>query len=292
MDGFFNIYKEKGYTSFDVCNKIKHLFKEKKVGHTGTLDPNAVGVMQIAVGRATKLLPIFEDHIKIYEPTIHFGILTDTLDPEGKIIKEEDVPNFTLDDVKKKLEILKNKTTQIPPIYSAIKVNGKKLYEYARENKEVEIKERPIKIYELEAISDLYYEDGYLALKLRMKVSKGFYVRSLVRDLANELNTIGIMSDLVRIQTGDFNILNSKKLSEISCDDLMKIEDVFSEYPRFNARPYLVPLIKNGIMLDERQMTCDCPFTVYFEDKLLAIYAPKDDRYYRVQYFGDSHENN
>ena len=125
-----------------------------------------------------------------------------------------------------------------------------------------------------------------------MKVSKGFYVRSLVRDLANELNTIGIMSDLVRIQTGDFNILNSKKLSEISCDDLIKIEDVFSKYPRFNARPYLVPLIKNGIMLDERQMTCDCPFTVYFEDKLLAIYAPKDDKYYRVQYFGDSHENN
>lgn len=287
MDGFFNIYKEKGYTSFDVCNKIKHMFHEKKVGHTGTLDPNAVGVMQIACGKATKLLPLLEDHYKIYEPTIHFGILTDTLDPEGKIIKEENVPKFTIEDVLSKLEILKSRTTQLPPLYSAIKVNGKKLYEYARENKEVEIKERPVKIYELGVISDLYYEDGYLALKLKMKVSKGFYVRSLVRDLAAELGTIGIMSDLVRIQTGDFDINNAKKLSEVNESDLISVEEVFKKYPRFNAKPYLVPLIKNGIMLDERQMTCDTPFSVYFEGKLIAIYAPLKDKYYRVQYFGE-----
>lgn len=288
MDGFFNIYKEKGYTSFDVCNKIKHMFHEKKVGHTGTLDPNAVGVMQISVGRATKLLPLLEDHTKVYEPTIHFGILTDTLDPEGKIIEEASVPSFSLSDVKAKLEILKGRTTQLPPIYSAIKVNGKKLYEYARENKNVEIKERPVKIYELDTVSDLYYEDGYLALKLHMKVSKGFYVRSLVRDLATLLNTIAIMSDLVRIETGDFKLKDAIKLSHLKESNLISVEDVFLKYPRFDAKDYLVPLIKNGIMLDERQMSCRSPFTVYHNNKLLAIYAPSDDNeYYRVQYFGD-----
>lgn len=288
MDGFFNIYKEKGYTSFDVCNKIKHMFHEKKVGHTGTLDPNAVGVMQIAVGRATKLLPLLEDHTKVYEPTIHFGILTDTLDPEGKIIEEASVPSFSLSDVKAKLEILKGRTTQLPPIYSAIKVNGKKLYEYARENKDVEIKERPVKIYELDTVSDLYYDDGYLALKLHMKVSKGFYVRSLVRDLATLLNTIAIMSDLVRIETGDFKLKDAIKLSHLKESNLISVEDVFLKYPRFDAKDYLVPLIKNGIMLDERQMSCRSPFSVYHNNKLLAIYAPSDDnKYYRVQYFGD-----
>lgn len=288
MDGFFNIYKEKGYTSFDVCNKIKHMFHEKKVGHTGTLDPNAVGVMQIAVGRATKLLPLLEDHTKVYEPTIHFGILTDTLDPEGKIIEEASVPSFSLSDVKAKLEILKGRTTQLPPIYSAIKVNGRKLYEYARENKDVEIKERPVKIYELDTVSDLYYEDGYLALKLHMKVSKGFYVRSFVRDLATLLNTIAIMSDLVRIETGDFKLKDAIRLSHLKESNLISVEDVFLKYPRFDAKDYLVPLIKNGIMLDERQMSCRSPFTVYHNNKLLAIYAPLDDNnYYRVQYFGD-----
>lgn len=288
MDGFFNIYKEKGYTSFDVCNKIKHMFHEKKVGHTGTLDPNAVGVMQIAVGRATKLLPLLEDHTKVYEPTIHFGILTDTLDPEGKIIEEASVPSFSLSDVKAKFEILKGRTTQLPPIYSAIKVNGKKLYEYARENKDVEIKERPVKIYELDTVSDLYYEDGYLALKLHMKVSKGFYVRSFVRDLATLLNTIAIMSDLVRIETGDFKLKDAIRLSHLKESNLISVEDVFLKYPRFDAKDYLVPLIKNGIMLDERQMSCRSPFTVYHNNKLLAIYAPLDDNnYYRVQYFGD-----
>lgn len=287
MDGFFNIFKEKGYTSFDVCNKIKHIFKEKKVGHTGTLDPNATGVMQIAVGRATKLLPLLEDHVKVYEPTIHFGILTDTLDPDGKIIEQKTVPSFTIKDVDNALQKLKETTSQIPPIYSAIKVNGKKLYEYARENKEVEIKERPIKIYSLETISDLYLEEGFLSVKLRMTVSKGFYVRSLVRDLASLLNTIGIMSDLVRIQTGDFNIIDSKKIDDINESDIISVEDVFNKFPRFDCKPYLVPLIKNGIMLDERQMNCNSPFTVYYNNKLLAIYAPKDEKYYRVQYFGD-----
>lgn len=288
MDGFLNIYKEKGYTSFDVCNKIKHKFEEPKVGHTGTLDPNATGVMQLALGKATKLLPLLEDHIKVYEPTIHFGILTDSLDPDGKIVQEEDVPYFNMDDVNNALKELLKQEEQIPPIYSAIKVNGKKLYEYARENKEVEIKPRKVKIYELYSISGLYHEDGYLTLKLHMKVSRGFYVRSLVRDLAQKLNTIAIMSDLVRIQTGDFKLEDSIKIEDVKETNLIKVEDVFSSYPRFDAKEYLVKLIKNGVMLDERQMTCKSPFTVYYDNKLIAIYEPVgNNKYKKVQYFGD-----
>ena len=288
MNGFFNIYKEKGFTSFDVCNKIKYMMKERKVGHTGTLDPNAVGVMQIAVGKATKLLPLLEDHIKVYEPTIKFGILTDSLDPDGKILETSEVPNITLKDIEDKLEKLSSITEQIPPIFSAIKVNGKKLYEYARNGQEVEIKPRPVKIFETMISSDFFMEDNHLCIKIKLKVSKGFYVRSFVRDLANELGTIAIMSDLTRLQTGDFEINNSKKLSEISENDLISVEDVFSYLPRFDCKEYLVRLIKNGIELDERQMTCDSPFSVYYNNKLLAIYEPSNNKKYKlVQYFGE-----
>ena len=288
MNGFFNIYKEKGFTSFEVCNKIKYMMKERKVGHTGTLDPNAVGVMQIAIGKATKLLPLLEDHIKVYEPTIKFGILTDSLDPDGKILETTEVPNITMKDIEEKLEKLLSITEQIPPIFSAIKVNGKKLYEYARNGQEVEIKPRPVKIFESMISSDFFMEDNHLCIKIKLKVSKGFYVRSFVRDLANELGTIAIMSDLTRIQTGDFEINNSKKLSEISENDLISVEDVFSYLPRFDCKEYLVRLIKNGIELDERQMTCDSPFSVYYNDKLLAIYEPSNNKKYKlVQYFGE-----
>lgn len=288
MNGFFNIYKEKGFTSFDVCNKIKYMMKERKVGHTGTLDPNAVGVMQIAVGKATKLLPLLEDHIKVYEPTIKFGILTDSLDPDGKILETSEVPNITLKDIEDKLEKLSSIAEQIPPIFSAIKVNGKKLYEYARNGQEVEIKPRPVKIFETMISSDFFMEDNHLCIKIKLKVSKGFYVRSFVRDLANELGTIAIMSDLTRLQTGDFEINNSKKLSEISENDLISVEDVFSYLPRFDCKEYLVRLIKNGIELDERQMTCDSPFSVYYNNKLLAIYEPSNNKKYKlVQYFGE-----
>lgn len=288
MDGFFNVYKEKGYTSFDVCNKIKYMFKEKKVGHTGTLDPNATGVMQVAIGKATKLLPLLEDHIKVYEPTVMFGISTTSIDPEGEIIEEKENPNLTLEMVKEKLLQLKEIKTQIPPIYSAIKVNGKKLYEYARENKEVKIEPREVKIYEASVISDFFYQDNRLCLKLRLKVSKGFYVRSFVRDLALCLDTIAIMSDLVRIQTGDFMISSSKKLDELKETDLITVNDITNHFERFNCKEYLVKLIKNGIELDERQIKTTSPFTVYYNNKLLAVYEPKGNYKYKiVQYFGE-----
>ena len=288
MNGFFNINKEKNFTSFDCCNKIKYKFKTKKVGHTGTLDPNATGVIQIAVGKATKLLSLLEDHTKVYLATVKFGILTDTLDPEGKVLEERPNPDITLDDINDKLVELSKQDSQIPPIFSAIKVNGKKLYQYAREGKEVKLEPRPIKIYESKMASDLYFEDDHLCVKILLKVSKGFYVRSFVRDLAEKLDSIAIMSDLQRIETGNFSIENSKLLSEVTENDLISIEEVFKDLPRFVCKEYLVKLIKNGIELDQRQMTCKSPFLVYYQDKLIAVYEMKDETKYKlVVYLGD-----
>ena len=288
MNGFFNINKEKNFTSFDCCNKIKYKFKEKKVGHTGTLDPNATGVMQIAVGKATKLLPLLEDHTKVYLATVKFGLLTDTLDPEGKVLNDEGKVDIRIEDINNELISLSKEESQIPPIYSAIKVDGKKMYEYAREGKTVELKPRPVKVYQSNIASDLYYEDDHLCVKILLKVSKGFYVRSFVRDLAQRLGTIAIMSDLQRIETGNFNIENSKLLSEVTENDLISIEEVFKDLPRFDCKEYLVKLIKNGVELDERQMTCKSPFLVYYDNKLIAVYEPKDENKYKlVVYLGD-----
>lgn len=288
MDGFFNVNKEKGYTSFDVCNYIKHKFKEKKVGHSGTLDPNATGVMQVAVGKATKLLPLLEDHNKTYIATVRFGILTDTLDPEGNVLETNIPTNLDLSIIKEKVKELSKKTKQIPPIYSAIKVNGKKLYEYARNNIDIEIKERPCKVFYSEIVTDLYDEDGYPTIRIMLEVSKGFYVRSFVRDLGEALGTIAIMQDLVRTKTGVFEIKDSYLINEVSEDSLIPIDALFSSSPIFYANDYLAKLIKNGVELDERQMKVKEPFRVYYNDKLIAIYAPSNHNKYKiVQYFGD-----
>lgn len=285
--GFLNIYKEKGMTSFDVCNKIKHLLHIKKVGHSGTLDPNATGVMQVALGKATKLLPILEDHKKIYEATIKFGLITDTLDPEGKILKTEEVPSFSFQDIDNAINELKKQTMQIPPIYSAIKVEGKKLYEYAREGKEVELKPRPIKIYEAYRTSDFFIEDGYKCIKILLTVSKGFYVRSFVNDLASRLNTIAIMSDLVRISIANYHIKDAILLKDLVESNIISVEDTFNYLKRLDVKEYLVKLIKNGITLDQRQIETDKPFLVYFNNELLAIYEPFAKYKYKiVQYFG------
>lgn len=285
MDGFLIVNKEKGYTSFDCCNKIKHKFKISKVGHTGTLDPNATGVLVIALGRATKALPLLEEHTKEYLATVRFGAKSDTLDIDGNI----EVTNIgykpDINKIKETLNILKEKETQLPPLYSAIKVNGKKLYEYARENKEVEIKEKSIKIYDLDLASDLYLSDGFYHIKLKMKVSKGFYVRSLIRDLGEIINCDTLMSDLVRLSSGDFKIEDSKLIDDITESDLIPLIKPFDKLERLDIKEYLYKLVLNGITLDERQIKTDKMFIVRYNGKDLAIYEPIDKYKYKVKLF-------
>ena len=213
MDGIIIINKEKNWTSNDVVQKIKGIFHEK-VGHTGTLDPLATGVIPILVGKGTLLSKYLVNHDKEYIATIKLGEKSSTGDSEGEILEQKNVDDSTLDEafVKSTLKTFEGTITQIPPIYSAIKINGKKLYEYARKGQDVDIPTRNIEIYEIELIS-ISKKD--MTIKYRVHCSKGTYIRTLCEDIAKELGTVGYMKELQRIRVGDFLINNSLKISEI-----------------------------------------------------------------------------
>lgn len=218
MDGIILIDKPKGVTSHDIVYKVKKLLNEK-VGHTGTLDPNATGVLPLLVGRGTKLSKYLMNHDKTYIVTLKLGEKTDTADSEGKVIEKKEVSKevFSKEKLLQTFSNFTGKILQTPPIYSAIKVNGKKLYEYARKGQEVEIKPREIEIYKISLI-----EINQIANTIEFEVScsKGTYIRSLCEDIAKELNTVGYMKELRRVQVGEFLIKDS-----ITVEDLQKNED-------------------------------------------------------------------
>lgn len=218
MDGIILIDKPKGVTSHDIVYKVKKLLNEK-VGHTGTLDPNATGVLPLLVGRGTKLSKYLINHDKTYIVTLKLGEKTDTADSEGKVIEKKEVSKevFSKEKLLQTFSNFTGKILQTPPIYSAIKVNGKKLYEYARKGQEIEIKPREIEIYKISLI-----EISQIANTIEFEVScsKGTYIRSLCEDIAKELNTVGYMKELRRVQVGEFLIKDS-----ITVEDLQKNED-------------------------------------------------------------------
>lgn len=195
MDGIIVVNKPSGCTSHDIVSKIRKSLKLKKVGHTGTLDPLATGVLPILLGNATKLSKYLINHDKEYIATIKLGVKTDTGDIEGSIIDEQKVPLFTEEQIIEALNSFVGKQKQMPPMYSAIKVNGKKLYEYARNGEKIEVASRDIEIYN---ISFLQYIDN--KIKFKVSCSKGTYIRSLCEDIAQKLNTVGTMENLERTQ--------------------------------------------------------------------------------------------
>lgn len=211
MDGIILINKQKGYTSHDVVNKIKHILKEK-VGHTGTLDPNATGLLPILVGKGTKLSYYLINHDKEYIVTLELGIKTDTADSEGRIVEKQDIEEKILEksNIENVLKSFIGKQMQVPPMYSAIKVNGKKLYEYARNNIQIDIQSREIEIYDIKLI-----EINEKDIKFLVKCSKGTYIRSLCEDIAKKLGTIGFMKELNRTKVGIFDIKDSIKIDEL-----------------------------------------------------------------------------
>lgn len=260
MDGIILINKEKGCTSHDVVNKVKHIFNEK-VGHTGTLDPNATGLLPILVGKGTKLSAYLINHDKEYEVTLKLGIKTDTADSEGKVINEQKVDNSIMQSEKivKVLDSFIGKQMQTPPIYSAIKINGKKLYEYARKNIEVEIEPRQIEIFSIQL--DEINEDEKI-ICFTVKCSKGTYIRSLCEDIAERLGTIGYMKELNRVKVGIFDIKNSIKIEELDNNkdnedflkrNLISIEELFIKLYGENNTIFLsdgkLNLFLNGVKL-------------------------------------------
>lgn len=210
MDGVLLVNKEEGLSSHDVVRKLRKILNTKKVGHCGTLDPLAKGLLVVTVGKALKISRFIESDEKEYIATIKLGETTTTLDREGEVIKKEEITSFNKEDIEKVFNSLIGKIKQKPPIYSAVSVNGKRLYEYARENVDVEIKERDIEIKKLELIE---YNDKFI--KYKVVCSKGTYVRVLCETIANKLNNIGYMYDLVRTRIGKLYLDNAYTLSDI-----------------------------------------------------------------------------
>lgn len=263
MDGIIIINKEKEYTSHDVVAKVKKILNEKKVGHTGTLDPNATGVLPILLGKGTKLSKYLINHNKIYEATLKLGEKTDTADIEGKIIEEKDVKkeNLSEENIVKILQKFIGKSKQVPPMYSAIKVNGKKLYEYARKGQIIEIKPREIEIYGIELLNINNNE-----ITFRVHCSKGTYIRTLCENIAEKLETVGYMKDLKRIEVGEFNIKNAITLKELENKKgkaVISIEDFFKDKNTITLNIKKLNLFLNGVNLKVEQV--DGVYRIYNE---------------------------
>lgn len=223
MNGVIVVNKPKGITSRDVVNKLVKVFGTKSIGHIGTLDPMATGVLVCLIGKYTKLGSIMVNHDKEYIATFKLNVLTDTLDIEGKVIDTAD-KKISLEDMQGAIEHFNGLTyMQEVPIYSAVKVNGKKLYDYARSKEDVILPKKEVTIYKLELVS---FGDE---VKIKCKVSKGTYIRALIRDICAYLGTYGVMTDLVRTKLGDYDISDAYSLDDISNGKykLYRLEDIF-----------------------------------------------------------------
>lgn len=260
MNGAFFIDKESGCTSRDVVNEIIKKVETTKVGHTGTLDPMATGVLIVCVGKATKLVDKLTCHDKEYIAEITLGLETDTLDITGNILKEEYVDKSE-EEIINVLNNFPREYEQTVPIYSAVKVKGKKLYQYARANENVELPKRLIKIYSLELIDNIIKRDNKIVFKIKTKVSKGTYIRALARDIADYLGTIGVMSDLRRTKLGNISVDDCKSIDDLSIKDIVPIRKLLNGYPTIIVDDMLKKDILNGKIIED----------VYHEDEILFV---------------------
>lgn len=249
LNGILNIYKEKGFTSHDVVAKLRGITKQKKIGHTGTLDPDAEGVLPVCLGRATKVCALLTEKDKIYETTLLLGKMTDTQDISGTVLKERDTKGLTEQDVRKCIDSYVGTYDQLPPMYSALKVNGKKLYELARAGVEVERKRRRVTVYEIEVT-----EVRLPRIQMRVHCSKGTYIRTLCHDIGEKLGCGGCMESLLRTRVSSFTLKDSLKLPEIEKlqesgkikQILMPVDAVFMQYPCVSILEEQEKILRNG----------------------------------------------
>jgi len=278
MNGILVVNKDLGYTSRDVVNIVSKVLNTKKVGHTGTLDPMASGVLVLCVGNALKLCEMLTNHDKEYIAGVTLGIETDTLDMDGKVISTEFV------DIEKSLIVTAVKSfkgcyMQEVPKHSAVKVNGKKLYEYARNNVDVKLPSKMVNIYDIDIIDDIMCDNGKIHFKIKATVSKGTYIRSLVRDIGSKLGVPSVMNSLVRNNLGDFKIEESYSIDEIKNGNfkLISILDAFPNMNRIIVDDNLAFKIRNGVIL-KPFFEGDRAFILDNNENLIAIYENVDNK--------------
>ena len=268
MNGILLVNKPKNMTSRDVVNILSKKFNTRHIGHTGTLDPIATGVMGIAINDGLKIVDMLINDTKEYIATVKMGIDTDTLDVTGNILNEVNGFSLTEKKLKKVLSTFLGKSIQEVPLYSALKVNGKRLYEYARKNEEVTLPKREIEVFDIELIN--FKNDEF---SFRVKVSKGTYIRSLIRDIGQKINIPCAMKELIRTKQGDFKIENSYTIDEIKNNHytLISITEALKDYPMIEVDDYIAKKISNGRILENRYNS-DIIIFINSQKEVLAIY--------------------
>lgn len=274
--GFVNVIKPTGMSSSDVVCKVKKILGIKKVGHLGTLDPAASGVLPIAFGKATKFFDYFLKKDKVYIADVKFGIMTDTLDSFGKVIAriEKMVQGHEIEGV---IPEFVGKIQQIPPKYSAIKVNGKKACDIARAGIELELKPREIEIYSIELLSQL----GDNSFRFKVHCSAGTYIRTLFNDIAKKFNTVATTPVIIRVKSGSFEIDDAVLLEEVYESSLISIEQLFKLLPRYELKEeVLIKKVINGgkIKKSELNFVCDSNFFIMIDNQLIGMYRFEADR--------------
>lgn len=274
MDGIIIINKPKNCTSHDIVRKAKKILNEK-VGHTGTLDPNATGVLPLLIGKGTQISKYIINHDKTYEAVLQLGEKTDTADIEGEVIETKPVDSKCLEAkfIEQTLKTLEGEQEQVPPMYSAIKVNGKKLYEYARKGEKVEIEPRKIEIYSLELIN---INEADKQIEFRVSCSKGTYIRTLCENIAEKLGTVGYMKELKRTQVGEFKIEDAITIEELEQNQTcISIEEYFRQNKNINLNEKKLQLFLNGVQLT--WLLPDGVYKVYSNEHFIGIGTVKNN---------------
>ena len=286
-NGVLNIFKNKGMTSFDVVRKIKYLASEKKVGHTGTLDPEATGVLPVCLGKATKIIDYIMDSRKVYEVKLLLGTKTTTYDLEGEVVETKGIDHLKEEEVSSIVMSFVGEYDQVPPMYSALKKNGVRLYELARQGIEIEREARRINIFN---ITNLKIDLPYVYMKAAC--SKGTYIRSLCYDIGEKLNVGGTMADLNRSETSVFNqesSVNIENLTKENIDDyIITIEEALSFYPKITVNSSFTKLLVNGVKVFDMRLTNDkreknVLYRVYDNEGIFIGIGRQDDKGFKIE---------
>lgn len=272
MNGVLNIFKPKGMSSFDAVRVVKKVAGTGKIGHTGTLDPEATGVLPICIGKATKIIDYIMDSEKVYEVTLKLGIRTTTYDLEGEVLEERDPSHLTEEEILNAINSFKGEYSQIPPMYSALKQNGVRLYELARKGIEVERKGRLVNIYNLE---DIKINNPYISMKVTC--SKGTYIRSLCYDIGEKLGVFATMTQLNRAKTSVFSQEKSININELTKENIndyiLSMEEALEKYDKIIVNKKYAKLLVNGVRVADGRFTKD----KVINNKLYRVYDDENN---------------